>query len=154
MRRKIQNLKKLSYEDIKIAKDSSRILSDLLTDKTIDNISLQGFSSKSKTIKINLPEQVVIMILEILIEMSKGNTVTIRPLHAELTTQEAANIINVSRPFIVKQLEEGKIPYKLTGTRRKILLKDLLEYKENLYKARMHALDKLSKEGQDLNLGY
>ena len=86
--------------------------------------------------------------------MSKGNAVTIVSIHAELTTQEAANLLNVSRPFIIKLLEDGKISYKMVGTRRKILFKNLMLYKETMYHARLKTLDELSKDAQDLDIGY
>jgi excisionase family DNA binding protein len=144
-----------SNKDIEIAKESSRILSSLIN-KQHPSLALHYLQSKdSENIKIiSLPDSVLIMLLDILIQMSKGNTVTIRPLHAELTTQEAADILNVSRPFIIKQLEDGKIPYKMVGTRRKVLLQDLLKYKETMYSARLNALDKLTKDAQDLDMGY
>ena len=144
-----------SDKDIQIAKESSRILSSLL-DKKHSSLALHYLQSKdSESVKmISLPDPALRLLLDILIQMSKGNTVTIRPLHAELTTQEAADILNVSRPFIIKQLEEGKLSYKMVGTRRKLLLQDVIEYKESMYRARMKSLDKLTKDAQDLDMGY
>ncbi|VTR54659.1 DNA binding domain, excisionase family [Serratia fonticola] len=70
------------------------------------------------------------MLVEILGELANGNAVQVVPVHAELTTQEAANLLNVSRPHVVKMLEEGKIEFHKTGRHRRIRFADLMAYKE------------------------
>ncbi len=86
--------------------------------------------------------------------MAEGNAVTIIPIHAELTTQEAANLLKVSRPFLITLLEEGKLPYRKVGTRRKVLFEDLMNYKKKDDTERLKILNKLTQEAQDLNMGY
>ena len=139
-------------KDIELAKQSSRTLAGLLNKKakTFDF----ELSDSNGTKKIVLPAYALKILSDILTQMSKGNAVTIVPLHAELTTQEAAEILNVSRPFIIKLLEDGKISYKMVGTRRKILFKNVMLYKETMYRARLKTLDELSKDAQDLDIGY
>ena len=85
--------------------------------------------------------------------MSRGNAVLVVPIHAELTTQEAASRLNVSRPYLIKLLEQGKIRFQLKGKHRRILFKDLMEYKQNTARASFEALSKLAAESEELGWG-
>ena len=86
----------------------------------------------------------------ILAEMGRGNAVTLTPVHAELTTHQAARFLNVSRPYLIKQLESGRLPYHKVGTHRRIALRDLLEYKERSNAERDSALKELARMTQEL----
>ncbi len=85
--------------------------------------------------------------------MAHGNAVLVVPIHAELTTQEAASLLNVSRPYLIKLLEEGKIQFQLKGKHRRILFKDLMEYKQRSTKESYETLCKLAAESEELGLG-
>jgi excisionase family DNA binding protein len=86
--------------------------------------------------------------------MALGKSITILPSETELSTQQAADILNVSRPHIVKLLEEGHLPFKKTGTHRRIDLINLIQYQNRLKATRNEKLDFLTKQAQELNLGY
>lgn len=76
------------------------------------------------------------------------------PTHAELTIQEAANLLNVSRSFLVKSIDSGEIPYRKVGRHRRIILADLMSYKQQADHQRMQALDELASQAQTLGVGY
>ncbi len=141
--------------DALLAQESSRQLTKLLSGKR---------KRKSFTFRIGPdggPEETIAVPLaafkllsDILTEMGKGNAVTLIPIHAELTTQEAADILNVSRPFLVEQLEQGDIPFRKVGTHRRILFQDLMSYKRRMDENRLKALEELAAQAQELDLGY
>jgi excisionase family DNA binding protein len=104
--------------------------------------------------KIVVPNVAISLLLEILTQMALGNAVTLMPYHAELTTQQAADLLNVSRPFLVKLLESGELAHRMVGKHRRVLLQDVMKYKENIDRARNETLNELVAQAQELNMGY
>jgi excisionase family DNA binding protein len=74
--------------------------------------------------------------------------------NTQLSTQEAADLLGVSRPFVVGLLEQGHIPYQKVGTHRRVLLADVLRYQQQSRVAQSEALAELQKEAQELDMGY
>src|SRR5579884_2580209 len=103
---------------------------------------------------IELPAGAVAVLLEVLDSMAAGRGVTIIPENAELTTVEAAGILNVSRPYLIKLLDEKVIPHRLVGKHRRILIDDVMAFKERIDAAREDVLAQLTAEAQEDDMGY
>lgn len=103
---------------------------------------------------VELPAEVLSVLVEVLGQIANGNGVRVVAVHAELTSQQAADILNVSRPHLVKVLESGAIPFHLVGTHRRVKLGDLLAYKARFEAEQDAALADLTAEAQKLGLGY
>lgn len=103
---------------------------------------------------IVIPKNVFMLLLDILEKMAHGKSFTIIPSDSDITTQQAARILNVSRPFVVKMLEDGQIPFAKVGSHRRMKLTDILEYNKRLSDNRRKNLDLLAQQAQDLKLGY
>ena len=98
--------------------------------------------------KIVLPQPVYELLVYVLSQISKGDAIQLVPSHREVTTQAAANFLGVSRPHVVKLIEDGKIPFRMVGAHRRVDFKDLLEYAAKRGRARSSALTKLTKEAE------
>jgi excisionase family DNA binding protein len=103
---------------------------------------------------IELPAGAVTLLLDILGAMASGQGVTIIPEDAELTTVQAADILHVSRPFLIKLLDEGQIPYRRVGKHRRIRMEDVMNYKRAIDQQRESVLDQLVAEAQKQDMGY
>lgn len=103
---------------------------------------------------LRIPKKAFHLLVEILNNMAEGKSITLLPSDTEISTQQAANMLNVSRPHIVKLLENKIIPFKKVGTHRRIELKHLLEYEKKVKENRKQQLDFLEEQAQELNLGY
>jgi excisionase family DNA binding protein len=107
-----------------------------------------------RSISVTVPREAFELFLEVLGQMANGNAVTIVPVHAELTTQQAADLLNVSRPFLVGLLDERKIPSRKVGSHRRVKAADLVAYQQRDEAERKKVLDELTAEAEKHGLGY
>ncbi|MBI5780706.1 MAG: helix-turn-helix domain-containing protein [Rhodocyclales bacterium] len=142
-----------SAEDIALARESSRVLSTVLQTRA-ETQQIDFHDDKGAVRSVTLPTSALRLLLDVLTEIGQGNAVTLIPIHAELTTQEAADLLNVSRPFLVQLLEKGEIPFHKIGTHRRVRYQDVIAYKNRIDAERRKALDELAAQGQALGMGY
>ena len=142
-----------SAEDIALARESGRALSAVL--QTCSETQQIDFRDGKGAVRgVSIPTSALRLLLEVLTEIGRGNAVSIIPIHAELTTQEAADVLNVSRPFLVQLLEKGDIPFHKIGTHRRVCYQDVIAYKKRIDTERRKALDELAGQAQELGMGY
>lgn len=134
-------------EDVQLAIRSSRRLVPFRN----QNLTV---SIEETNEQVELPAVAVRLLVDLLSAMAEGNAVTLIPIHAELTTQQAADLLGVSRPFLIKQLEDEVIPYRRVGTHRRVLFSDLMKYKHEIDHNRRQSLDELAEQAQELDMGY
>jgi excisionase family DNA binding protein len=135
-----------------LAKETSRLLASRAGTSTPLSVRLVKTSKGGKEQTLHIPAPAVNMLVRILDEMAQGNAVTLTPIHAELTTQEAADLLNISRPSLIQLLDEGKIEYRKVGTHRRVQFVALLAYKKLVHSERLAVLNELAAYDQELGI--
>lgn len=139
--------------EAELARRSSRALSSFIAGRESINVEVVD-EDQGRRASVAIPASALRLLVDILAQMAQGNAVTLIPTHAELTSQEAADLLNVSRPHLIKLLEQHEIPFRKVGTHRRVLLSDLLAYKEKSDTERAAALNALTQQAQELDMGY
>lgn len=101
---------------------------------------------------VHLPREVAMILREVLVSFATGTPVAVLPTHAELTTQQAADLLNVSRPYVIKLLDAGELAHRKVGTHRRIRIDDLQAYQRAQALASRRAADELTELSQNLGL--
>lgn len=133
-----------------LAQETSRYLTEMLGEET--EYRFQFLQGDKPGQVIAIPESAMQLLVKMLDVMGQGNAVAITPVDEEITTQQAADILNVSRPYLVQLLEEGEIPFRKVGTRRRVKHQDIMDYKQEMYTKRLNTLDELTAYDQELGL--
>ncbi|MFJ1259806.1 excisionase family DNA-binding protein [Cupriavidus sp. CuC1] len=139
--------------EVQVAVEGQRALAAYLATQ-LETQHIQIFDEKNQAHRVELPTSALRLLVDILAELAEGNAVKVVPLHAELTTQEAADLLNVSRPHLVKLLETDALPYHKTGKHRRVRFADLMRFKAERDRASEQAMEALARQAQELNLGY
>ena len=140
-----------SPRDAVLARASSQLLSGYLKHKRPLALHLKDAGPESP---FELPARALVLLVDILDAMAAGRSVTVLPESAELTTVEAASVLHVSRPFLIKLLNEGAIPHRKVGKHRRIRLEDAMAYKCAVDREREAVLDQLAQDAQHEGMGY
>lgn len=139
-----------SEDEATLAKETSRVLASRLRKNRPMRLRILDDTSGEVTLKLSASS--VRLLLRILEETARGNAVTLVPVHAELTTQEAADMLNISRPSLIQLLDEGKIEFRRVGTHRRVRFEALMKYKREADAQRRAALDELAAYDQEIGL--
>ncbi|WP_372372468.1 helix-turn-helix domain-containing protein [Alcaligenes faecalis] len=137
--------------EVQMAIHGQRVLASCLSGRSKTR-RIQVFGDGDGVYEMELSTSTLRLVEEILLEIANGRAVRIVPVHAELTTQEAADLLNVSRPHMVKLLEDGELPFHRTGKHRRIRLDDLMRFKETREKDSEKAMEELSDQAQRLGM--
>lgn len=143
------NPRTLPNDESVIAHESSLVLARHVMKG--ENLKLQVVDSEHQE-EILLPAAVVTLLLGMLRMKAKGLGLALMPLHSELSTRQAADLLHVSRPYLVKLLESGDIPYHKVGKHRRVRREDVMAYKHAIDRRREAILDELVAESQELGL--
>lgn len=135
----------LSDHDARLAADSARVLARA-ADQDGVRLVVPGAGV------VELPRAALELLIGLLGEMAKGNAVTLIPVHAELTTQQAAELLGVSRPFVVKEIESGRLPARKVGSHRRVQFKDLTDYRARMRADSDRAMNELAEMDERLGL--
>ena len=138
-------------EDAALARSSSQLLSRHAHANRPLRLSVKDGEQERP---IELPAAVVLLLRNILEAIASGRGVTIIPDNAELTTVQAADMLNVSRPYLIKLLDGKAIPHRKVGKHRRIRVEDVVAYKAAIDREREDVLDQLTREAQEQGLGY
>lgn len=146
------NPPKMSPQDVEMARVAQRCIMEALDHSHAAAIVLTTNDGGHPTIE--LPPGALILIGQLLGAMSEGRPITVMPSKQELSTIETANFLNVSRPFVTKEIDEGRLPYRMVGTHRRVALDDLLDYAREMRKRQEGALERMAENARELGLDY
>ena len=137
-------------EDIKLAKETTRQFAALSTKARED--AHYALTDKKSKVELKISKSMFNAFIALMKEMADGKAIMLIPVDAELSTQEAADMLNVSRPYVVKLLDEKQIPFRTVGRYRRVRFEDLLKYQRTAEARRQAALNEMAAQAQELGL--
>jgi excisionase family DNA binding protein len=144
----------LSDHDAELLAQASRLMSEALDRSEARKIALvEENADGSDVARLEVPPATLRLLSEILALMARQQTFVLYPESSELTTKQAAEVLGVSRPFLIRVLEAGEMPFRKVGRHRRVLMKDVLAYKQTMQVKSRAALDELVKLSEEVG-GY
>ncbi len=137
-------------QDALQAREASRAIESLHVDT--GQLLLRLAKAGEEGTSVALPTASVKLLMQVLSELGKGRAVSVAPTDVEVTTQQAADLLNVSRPYLVGLIDKGELPVRKVGNQRRLPLADVLEYKDRTRANRLEALRELTALDQELGL--
>lgn len=144
----------LNETEAALAKAAQRCIMAALDHSRAPAIALVDEESQKTEPAIKLPPKALRLVAQVLGAMGERRPIVLVPGKHELTTVEAAHFLNVSRPFVIKQIEAGKLNHRMVGSHRRIAYEDLVAFKKQMREGQRVALQSLTDEAQELGLGY
>ena len=139
-----------SDQEALLAREATRVLTGHPADG--ESLRIQVVAAGKEVTTLDLPAAAAAPLMEILKAMGEGRPVAVHVIDAEVTTQQAADLLHVSRPFLVGLIDKGTLPARMVGNQRRLPLKDVLAYKRDNQAKRREALEELAKLDQELGL--
>ncbi len=139
-----------SDQEALLAREATRVLTGHPADG--GSLRIQVAATGKEVTTLDLPAAATAPLLAILKAMGEGKPVAVHAADAEVTTQQAADMLNVSRPYLVGMIDNGTLPARMVGNQRRLPLKDVLAYKRDNQAKRRAALEELAKLDQELGL--
>jgi excisionase family DNA binding protein len=142
----------LSRQDMEMARVAQRCIMEALDHSRAAAITLTTDSGQHPT--VDVPPAALKLIGQLLGALSEGRPITIVPSNQEFSTVEAAHFLNVSRPFVIKEIESGRLPHRMVGTHRRVAFEDLIAYARKVRERQEAALERLAENSRELGLDY
>ncbi|RKT98851.1 excisionase [Burkholderia sp. Nafp2/4-1b] len=142
----------LTNEELEMARVAQRCIMEALDHSRAAAITLTTDTGEHPSVEV--PPPALKLIGQLLGAMSEGRSITLMPANREFTTVEAAHFLNVSRPFVIKEIEEGRLPHRMVGTHRRIAFDDLVTYANKMREKQASALDRMADNARELGLDY
>jgi excisionase family DNA binding protein len=142
----------MTERELEMARVAQRCIMEALDHSRAAAITLTTDTGEHPS--VDVPPAALKLIGQLLGAMGEGRPITLMPAKREFTTVEAANFLNVSRPFVIKEIEQGKLSHRMVGTHRRIAFEDLVAYAKAMRERQAAALDRMADNARELGLDY
>lgn len=142
----------MSPKDIEMARVAQRCIMESLDHSRAASITLTTDTGEHPSVEV--PPAALKLIGQLLGAMSEGRPIALVPSNQEFSTVEAAHFLNVSRPFVIKEIEAGRLPHRMVGTHRRVAFEDLMAYARKMRENQEAALERLAENARELGLEY